>query len=78
MLDTGRRLRQMAAALSIEDLTSELGMSASSFHLHFKTVTSMSPLQFQRLLRLQEARRLLISEDLDIEDEDGVRDNADE
>ena len=52
-------------ALSIEDLASELGMSASSFHQHFKTATSMSPLQFQKLLRLQEARRLLISEDLD-------------
>ena len=51
--------------LSIEDLAHELGMSVSSFHQHFKTATSMSPLQFQKLLRLQEARRLLLSEDLD-------------
>jgi len=51
--------------LSIEDLAGDLGMSVSSFHQHFKTATSMSPLQFQKLLRLQEARRLLISEEMD-------------
>jgi AraC-like DNA-binding protein len=51
--------------LSIEKLANELGMSVSSFHQHFKTTTSMSPLQFQKLLRLQEAKRLLVSEDLD-------------
>jgi AraC-like DNA-binding protein len=51
--------------LSIEDLARDLGMSVSSFHQHFKTATSMSPLQFQKLLRLQEARRLLIAEDMD-------------
>jgi AraC-like DNA-binding protein len=52
-------------SLSIEDLAGDLGMSVSSFHQHFKTATSMSPLQFQKLLRLQEARRLLLTEDLD-------------
>ncbi len=52
-------------ALSIEDLARDLGMSASSFHQHFKTATSMSPLQFQKMLRLQEARRLLLVEGLD-------------
>lgn len=51
--------------LSIEELAHEMGMSVSSFHQHFKTATSMSPLQFQKLLRLQEARRLLLSEDVD-------------
>jgi AraC-like DNA-binding protein len=56
---------RFAESLSIEDLAHELGMSVSSFHQHFKTATSMSPLQFQKLLRLQEARRLLLSEDLD-------------
>lgn len=40
-------------------------MSASGFHAHFKAVTAMSPLQFQKLLRLQEARRLMLSENLD-------------
>lgn len=52
-------------SLSIENLAKDLGMSVSSFHQHFKTATSMSPLQFQKLLRLQEARRLLLAEDLD-------------
>src|SRR5215470_2583371 len=52
-------------SFSIEDLAGELGMSVSSFHQHFKTVTSMSPLQFQKLLRLQEARRLLLTEEVD-------------
>ena len=40
-------------------------MSVSSFHHHFKAVTAMSPLQFQKQLRLQEARRLMLSENLD-------------
>lgn len=52
-------------SLNIEALASDLGMSVSSFHQHFKTATSMSPLQFQKLLRLQEARRLLLTEDMD-------------
>jgi AraC-like DNA-binding protein len=51
--------------LRIEDLARELGMSASGFHAHFKAVTAMSPLQFQNQLRLQEARRLMLSEDFD-------------
>jgi AraC-like DNA-binding protein len=40
-------------------------MSVSGFHHHFKAVTAMSPLQFQKQLRLQEARRLLLGENLD-------------
>ncbi len=51
--------------LSIEQMARELGMSVSGFHHHFKAVTAMSPLQFQKRLRLQEARRLMLSEDLD-------------
>ncbi len=51
--------------LSIEGLARELGMSLSGFHNHFKAVTAMSPLQFQKQLRLQEARRLMLGEDLD-------------
>jgi AraC-like DNA-binding protein len=49
----------------IEDLARELGMSVSALHHHFKAVTALSPLQFQKRLRLQEARRLMLSEDLD-------------
>lgn len=51
-------------SIRIENLAEELGMSESSFYNHFKTVTSMSPLQFQKQLRLQEARRLMLSDDL--------------
>jgi AraC-like DNA-binding protein len=51
--------------LRIDDIARELGMSISGFHAHFRTVTAMSPLQFQKELRLQEARRLMLSENLD-------------
>ena len=51
--------------LRIENIASELGMSVSGFHQHFKAVTAMSPLQFQKRLRLQEARRLMLGEGLD-------------
>ena len=51
--------------LKIEEVARELGMSVSGFHAHFRAVTAMSPLQFQKQLRLQEARRLMLSDDLD-------------
>jgi AraC-like DNA-binding protein len=51
--------------LRIDDIAQELGMSASSFHHHFKAVTAMSPLQFQKQIRLREARRLMLGEGLD-------------
>jgi len=51
--------------LRIDDIARELGMSVSSFHHHFKAVTAMSPLQFQKQIRLQEARRLMLGEGLD-------------
>jgi AraC-like DNA-binding protein len=61
-----RRLRQdFDQPLRVETLARELGMSVSSLQHHFKAVTEMSPLQFQKRLRLQEARRLMLSEDLD-------------
>ncbi len=60
------RLRQdFDQPLRVERLARELGMSVSSLHHHFKAVTAMSPLQFQKRLRLQEARRLMLGEDLD-------------
>jgi AraC-like DNA-binding protein len=60
------RLRQdFDQPLRIEEIARELGMSVSGFHHHFKAVTAMSPLQFQKQLRLQEARRLMLGEDLD-------------
>jgi AraC-like DNA-binding protein len=51
--------------LRIDDMAQELGMSVSSFHHHFKAVTALTPLQFQKRLRLQEARRLMLSQDID-------------
>jgi AraC-like DNA-binding protein len=51
--------------LRIENIARELGMSVSSFHHHFKSVTAMSPLQFQKQLRLQEARHLMLGQNLD-------------
>src|SRR5215211_5415885 len=51
--------------LRIENVARESGMSVSGFHHHFKAVTAMSPLQFQKRMRLQEARRLMLAEDLD-------------
>lgn len=60
------RLRQdYNQPLRIEAIARDLGMSVSGFHHHFKAVTAMSPLQFQKRLRLQEARRLMLGEDLD-------------
>ena len=60
-----RLRRDFDRPLRIEDLARDLGMSVSGFHHHFKAVTAMSPLQFQKQLRLQEARRLLLGEDID-------------
>jgi AraC-like DNA-binding protein len=51
--------------LRIDVMAQDVGMSVSGFHSHFKAVTAMSPLQFQKQLRLQEARRLMLSENLD-------------
>lgn len=51
--------------LRIAGLARQLGMSVSGFHHNFKAVTAMSPLQFQKQVRLQEARRLLLAGDVD-------------
>ncbi len=51
--------------LRIEELARAIGLSVSGLHHRFKAVTAMSPLQFQKRLRLQEARRLMLSEDFD-------------
>ncbi len=53
-----------AAPLRIELLAKQVRMSPSAFHLHFKHVTALSPLQYQKRLRLQEARRLMLGEGL--------------
>src|SRR5208283_982135 len=51
--------------LRIDDLATQVNMSTSTFHHHFRTLTAMSPLQFQKWLRLNEARRLMLIENQD-------------
>lgn len=53
------------AAVKIEDLAGRAGMSVSAFHSHFRAVTAMSPLQYQKRMRLSEARRLMLTERVD-------------
>ena len=52
-------------ALRVEDLAREVRMSVSTFHHQFKALTAMSPLQYQKQLRLNEARRLMLLDDCD-------------
>ncbi|PLR94640.1 AraC family transcriptional regulator [Bacillus sp. T33-2] len=54
--------RDFAKPLRIDELAKVANMSPSSLHFHFKEVTAMSPLQYQKQVRLQEARRLLLSD----------------
>ncbi len=53
---------RFAESISIEKLASIAQMSASAFHRHFKAITSMTPLQYQKQLRLLEARRVMVAE----------------
>ena len=60
------QLRQnLVQPLRVEDVARQFGMSVSSFHAHFKATVGLSPLQFQKRMRLQEARRLMLYEALD-------------
>lgn len=54
-----------AEPLNVNVLASESGMSKSAFYSHFRSITAMTPLQFQKRLRLNEARRLMLTENLD-------------
>ena len=60
-----RLRRDFDQPLRVESLAREVGMSVSGLRLHFKAVTALSPLQFQKRLRLLEARRLMLGEDFD-------------
>ena len=57
--------RRYDQPLRIEELAQLAGMSLTSLHRHFRAVTAMSPLQFQKRIRLQEARRMLLSQKAD-------------
>jgi AraC-like DNA-binding protein len=76
MAQADSRLNQIARAIvlirahytegwKIDELADVANMSRSSFHAHFKAVTSMSPLEFRTQLRLQEARRIMVAEATD-------------
>jgi AraC-like DNA-binding protein len=61
-----RWLREnFAASLRVQELAASVGMSVSSLHHHFQDVAGMTPLQYQKLLRLHEARRLMLVERLE-------------
>lgn len=55
---------EFARPWAVEQLAEVAGMSASAFHRHFRATTSLSPLQFQKQLRLIEARRLMLADGL--------------
>lgn len=57
--------RDFRQPLRVEQISQELGMSVSALYHQFKAITAMSPLQYQKRLRLQEARRLILSENYD-------------
>jgi AraC-like DNA-binding protein len=60
--------RQYDRPIAIDQLARSVNMSTSAFHKHFKRVTAMSPLQYQKTVRLQEARRLLLTETMQASD----------
>ncbi|MBI5719949.1 MAG: AraC family transcriptional regulator [Burkholderiales bacterium] len=57
--------RRFAEPVRLEEVAQAAAMSPSSLHLHFKQVTSMSPLQYQKLLRLHHARQLMLADGID-------------
>jgi AraC-like DNA-binding protein len=72
LMSAGSRLNQVSRAIAairegfdaqlrIEEIAAAAGMSASSLHAHFKAVTRMTPIEYQKQLRLQEARRLMLT-----------------
>ena len=76
MASAGSQSHQIARAIDwlksnftrpvrIDDLATQVNMSTSTFHHHFRALTAMSPLQYQKWLRLTEARRLMLSENQD-------------
>jgi AraC-like DNA-binding protein len=60
--------RHFAQPVTVEEMAASVHMSASSFHQRFKAVTSMSPLQYQKVLRLHGARRLMLFQTVDASD----------
>lgn len=76
MASAGSQSQQIARAICwlkgnftrsfrIEELANHVNMSTSTFHHHLRTLTAMTPLQYQKWLRLNEARRLMLTEHQD-------------
>lgn len=63
MRTIGLLKERQAEAISIDQMAAFANMSKSSLHYHFKALTGMTPLQYQKQLRLQEARRLMVVDD---------------
>lgn len=57
--------KNLSTSVHIEDLAGKVNMAPSTFHRHFKEITTLSPLQYQKRLRLHEAQRLMLTEDMD-------------
>jgi AraC-like DNA-binding protein len=66
----GRAIRWIrehpSAPFRVEELAEQASMSVSTFHRHFRSVTTLSPVQFQKKVRLQQARLLLLGEGIDV------------
>jgi AraC-like DNA-binding protein len=60
--------KHLAQPVTVAEMAASVHMSASAFHQRFKAVTSMSPLQYQKALRLHEARRLMLFQEIDASD----------
>ncbi|MBO7742940.1 AraC family transcriptional regulator [Paenibacillus sp. MWE-103] len=60
--------RHFDRPIAVDDLAKSANLSTSAFHKHFKRVTAMSPLQYQKTVRLQEARRLMLTEGMQAAD----------
>jgi len=58
--------KHFAEGFMVAELARHAGMSPSSLHQHFKTVTGMTPIQYQRRIRMHEARRMLLVDSIDI------------
>jgi AraC-like DNA-binding protein len=57
--------RNLTVSILVEELAEQVGMAPSTFHRRFKEITGMSPVQFQKRLRLHEAQRLMLTDNLD-------------
>ena len=57
--------QNLAASVHVDELAGKVNMAPSTFHRHFKEVTTLSPVQFQKRIRLHEAQRLMLMQDMD-------------